>query len=508
MELKENDCEYQKFKEKKDSITLTINKEEEYYLLKIFPSKDNLSIIFKLEKEKIKTYYYFGKFYFKEFQQINKNFNSNNNIINIFSSLKEITNNYICSLEKNSLKIKVIFKKNKFELINDIFILKKKIVNQNILNLQLSNEIQENKSNIKILKKQIDNLYIIIQNKNKLIDKLNNKLLKIINSLNNINSKNIGRDNSNNIQNINNYKKNNIIESSKKKEIKQKTKNIFKEENELLKQNKEEKKINKSHLNQEGSIFCLGNIAVLKNKRVYEALIIFNIITILIIIYLVYSFYYLKEEIRKGNIYMKKIAFLNRFNKSYLNEFEKNHDNIIDFQLKDNNEDNPNIKKKNNQDNNEISLLTSEKERTYFRKHIREKIFYKIKDIDLELKYNSKEPNKFRDIYNNYKNISEILLLMRTKNGTRFGLFTKNFLIRDKDSGDNIKNNEYGAYVFNNNQINEIDFGEFFEKYQENLHDIYDYFSNEKKNIKNKYYNASIGKYGDIDEFEIYLVKY
>ena len=97
---------------------------------------------------------------------------------------------------------------------------------------------------------------------------------------------------------------------------------------------------------------------------------------------------------------------------------------------------------------------------------------------------------------------------MRTKNGTRFGLFTKNFLIRDKDSGDNIKNNEYGAYVFNNNQINEIDFGEFFEKYQENLHDIYDYFSNEKKNIKNKYYNASIGKYGDIDEFEIYLVKY
>ena len=522
MDLKENDCEYKEIEESKDLIKLPIIKEAENYLLKIFPSKDNLSIIFKLEKEKIKTYYYFGKFYFSQLQQINKKFNSDNSIINTFLSLKEITKNYICSLEKNSLIIKVLFKKNKYDSNNIIFLLKKKIVNQNILNLQLSNDILENKSKIKILKKQIDKLDKIIQNKNKLIDKLNNRVIKILNTSNDINSKFIERENLDNIKNISKNIKNKS-ENSKEKENKQKDENIYKKENELLKQNKEGKKnkeykINiykKSNINKEGSIFCLGNIAVLKNKKVYEILISFNIITVLIIIYLYYSFYDLKEEIRNGNSIMKKIAILNGFDESYLNEFGGIRDNVIDFSLKDNDEDNSNINKKISdtlnksfQENKEISLFTNENEIRYFRKHIRKKIYYRIKGIDLELKYNSIKPYKFRDIYNHYRDISEILVLMRAKNGRRYGLFINNILIRDKYSGDNDKNNDYVAYIFNNSQINEIDLGEFFNDHQKYIQNIYDYLSNERKNIKNKYYNVSVDKFGDIEAFEIYQVKY
>ena len=45
--------------ETKNLLKLPIKHDNIKYLLKIIPSKDNISLIFKLEKEKIQTYYYY-----------------------------------------------------------------------------------------------------------------------------------------------------------------------------------------------------------------------------------------------------------------------------------------------------------------------------------------------------------------------------------------------------------------------------------------------------------------
>ena len=62
MDILENDHELKKEEENKDLLKLLINFEEEKYLLKIFPSKDNISLIFKLEKERVETFYFYAKF--------------------------------------------------------------------------------------------------------------------------------------------------------------------------------------------------------------------------------------------------------------------------------------------------------------------------------------------------------------------------------------------------------------------------------------------------------------
>ena len=41
-----------------DIIKISLNLNEEKYLLKIYPSKDNMFIIFHLQNEKVLTYYY------------------------------------------------------------------------------------------------------------------------------------------------------------------------------------------------------------------------------------------------------------------------------------------------------------------------------------------------------------------------------------------------------------------------------------------------------------------
>ena len=50
MDIIENENEQNEILESKDLLKININYEDEKYLLKIFPSKDNISIIFKLEK--------------------------------------------------------------------------------------------------------------------------------------------------------------------------------------------------------------------------------------------------------------------------------------------------------------------------------------------------------------------------------------------------------------------------------------------------------------------------
>ena len=161
---KEKDYDIKEEEEGKDIIKTPVQYEKDHYLLKIFPSKDNISLIFKLEKEKVQTYYYYAKFQINDFKNINKKFNADTHIINVFLRLKDITKNYECSLEKKILKMNLSFiKKNNENL--GIFTVKKKNVRQNRINLKLVEQIQENKSKLKLIKRQLAKLDKNIQNK-------------------------------------------------------------------------------------------------------------------------------------------------------------------------------------------------------------------------------------------------------------------------------------------------------------------------------------------------------
>ena len=50
MDLKKNNHDLKEKEEHKNLLKIALNLENEKYLLKIFPSKDNISIILKLEK--------------------------------------------------------------------------------------------------------------------------------------------------------------------------------------------------------------------------------------------------------------------------------------------------------------------------------------------------------------------------------------------------------------------------------------------------------------------------
>jgi DNA gyrase/topoisomerase IV subunit A len=60
--------------ETKNLLKLPIKHDNIKYLLKIIPSKDNISLIFKLEKEKIQTYYYYAKYDLDDFTKLDNNY--------------------------------------------------------------------------------------------------------------------------------------------------------------------------------------------------------------------------------------------------------------------------------------------------------------------------------------------------------------------------------------------------------------------------------------------------
>ena len=367
MEGKDLTC----IKESKDLLELKIENDNIKFLLKIFPSKDNISLIFKLEKEKIQTYYYYAKYDLDDFKQISKKFDKEINIKNVYYRMKDIIINQICKLEKNGLSYKIHFIKKSKET-TAVFTLRKKIVAQERLNDLLLVQIQNDKNIIKNLKKQIAKLDKNIQNKNDIIDRINNNLNNITDVVNNLNTKIIEAEN------------NTKITPSKENddEIK-KTYPINKEENELLKknlitqekkqpeiiddtvgkryisnnrkkknkqkngkngnnQNKDEN--NKNKTKNEDTFLCFDN-DVYKNKKAYEFLIIFNFICILIVMYLLCSIYALKSNLAfdkiKDQDLMKKVTLLSLLDDGSEEEIGGIRDNIVDFNLKnDDNEQN------------------------------------------------------------------------------------------------------------------------------------------------------------------------
>ena len=552
MEGKDLTC----IKESKDLLELKIENDNIKFLLKIFPSKDNISLIFKLEKEKIQTYYYYAKYDLDDFKQISKKFDKEINIKSVYYRMKDIIINQICKLEKNGLSYKVHFIKKSKET-TAVFTLRKKIVAQERLNDLLLVQIQNDKNIIKNLKKQIAKLDKNIQNKNDIIDRINNNLNNITDVVNNLNTKIIEAEN------------NTKITPSKENddEIK-KTYPINKEENELLKKNlitqekkqpeiiddtvgkryvsnnrkkKNKQKNGKNGNNQnkdennknitknEDTFLCFDN-DVYKNKKAYEFLIIFNFICILIVMYLLCSIYALKSNLAfdkiKDQDLMKKVTLLSLLDDGSEEEIGGIRDNIVDFNLKnddnDNSADNSNNNNKNNErplrikyikaklrDNKEISLLKDEKDKRFFKKDIRKKIHKRVRDVKFELKYNSEEEYKYHNFYNNYRDMNEILLLLSNKKGKKFGIFSNNIIFYQKNQ-DN-RDCSYSGYIYKNDRYYDMNYKEFMQSYGAYIQNILNFLKNEHLRIKKKSYSSSFGSrqlLEDVDMFEIYEIKY
>ena len=552
--MEDNDNELkQKVEESKDLLKLPIVLCEKQYLLKIFPSKDNIFLIFKLEKEKRETFYYYAKFDLNYFKQINKRFTNDNNIYNVFIHLKFMIKDYVYTLEKNKMIMNIIFQKSNSEF---SFSLRKKIVSQNRLNFELVGEIQENKAKIKLLKKQIAKLDKTIQNKNNILDSINNTLSQMKNDVDKIN---LNQSNSNIENNDSDTKKKNNAKksSSPSKEnnedinIEKDSNKVSKKENEILKRNltlmkkyqqselelegkryisNNKKKKNKNqfkkikHLYQKeeppnhgeddsDTIFCFENVDIFQNKKIYETLILFNVITVSIIIYLIFCILSLRSDLSSDQTreqLIKKFELLSLLSENQDNDMDGIRENIVDFQLKNDNNlytNNKRIHSENikNIDFQEITLLTEEKEKRYLKKHIRRRMPYRVKDLQLQLKYTSSQARRYKSIYSIFRDISENLILFKTKNNKKFGLFCKNIFNFEQFA---ILNNKYSGYVYNDNgEIKELNLTHFFEKYGMYIQRIYNFLININSNGSNRYNITSQKLLGNIDIFEIYDIK-
>ena len=400
------------------------------------------------------------------------------------------------------------------------------------MNFELVEEIQENKAKIKLLKKQIAKLDKTIQNKNNIIDSINNSLSQIKTAVDkiNLNQNNIENNDSDTKKNKNTKKSSSPSkENSEDINLEKNSNNVSQKENEILKKNltlmknykksevelegkrfisNNKKKKNKNqfkkikHLFQKeeapkheeddsDTIFCFENVDVFQNKKIYETLIIFNVITVFIIIYLISCIHSLRSNLSSDQIreqeLIKKFEFL-----SLLNDYQDNDDmdgireNIVDFQLK--NDYNSNTDNK-------------EKEKRYLKKHIRRKMPYRVKDLQLQLKYSSSQAKRYKNIYSIFRDISENLILFKTKGGRKFGIFCKNIFNFEQFAN---LNNKYSGYVYNDNgEIKEYNLPHFFEKYGKYIQSIYNFLININSNGN----NASPKLLGNIDIFEIYDVK-
>ena len=169
-----------------DMVQFCINIDNENYLIKIYPSKDNITIIFKIEKEKIKTYYYYEKFDLRDFKKKNKIFINDENIKEVFITLKDIIDKSSKTLDKSLYKTIIKFSKEN-EFVID-FTLRKKIVSQNRLNSILINQIEDNNNGNDLLTKHMEKLDTAIEKQKNIIENINNNIININNNLKNLKS--------------------------------------------------------------------------------------------------------------------------------------------------------------------------------------------------------------------------------------------------------------------------------------------------------------------------------
>ena len=530
----------QEFKEKARNmmkIPLTLDKTK--YVLKLYLSEEKNSIIFKLEQERILTHFYFEKFFLHDFRQRSRIFIIDYSITQILSHVKKLLTKSEIVLEKKDKNNMIITIKNELDKYSFYFEVKKIILAQNQLNPRLVEQMQENKAIVKYLQKQIIKLNKIVQEKNDLINYYNinktniNKTINEyninINNINNINAinnkKEKEKDEEKNI-NLNQNKKTEKKEEERPKENKETSSvnncnNTNNNNKEIEKQNKEledkryisnnrkkknkkkNKKIklsygdnqNKNQNNtkpEDNTIFCFENVEIIGNKKIFELLVVFNVIMILIILCLIGSIYSIKSNLDYEKVledeFMNKISYLNVINDYGDDDFNQKK-GIGDWDQSD-------------------FLFENEQQKMYFKEElISRENNNKIKDIDFILKYKSSIDGKnFATFFNNCKGIEENLLLIRNERAQKFALLSKNIVEvlrgnKKRDFQGIIKN--FVMYNFNRHDIFEYNFTRNFEEiYSAFIKTIFGFFTD------NGNFEGRLNFIGRIVEIEIYQLKY
>ena len=313
MEFRENEYDSKEILMTTDKIKIPHYYKNEKYLISIYISKDNININFKLEKEKIQTYYFFEKFDLRDLNQKSKLFLTYTNIKEIFVKLKEISNSYFIDLEIKGNKISIIFKNISTNAVIK-FALRKKIVSQKKINNLIEEQLGDNTSKLNIIKNQIIKTDKSINIKNDIINNIRTRITKINDTLNNIpiistnnnsiinsSTKNSSTNESNSENNSNHNNEdeyqetmndsNNINQTNQNQNQKPETNNNVnnnKNINNNTKKNDNNNKINDNNLD---TFFCFDKNDPAQNKKIIELLIILNVVTIVIVLYILSSVY-------------------------------------------------------------------------------------------------------------------------------------------------------------------------------------------------------------------------
>ena len=538
VDLIENFETEQELKEKaRNMIKIPINLEGIKYILKLYLSEEKNSIIFKLIKERTLMHFYFEKFFLHDFRQKSRIFMIDYTITQILAHIKKlIINSEILAKKKDEFNMIIIIKsleENKY-LLN--FELKKVLLAQNQLNLKLDEQIHENKSIIEFLNAQITKLTKIVQNKTDIIKNFNNNISTINKTINDINiitnniNNNINNNNNKKEEEEKNIKKEKIIEKIEKKEEKEdppqkivesppspkkeenndKNKNNNDTEdkryisnNRKKKNKKKNKKFfhgennNKNNQNnnksqEENSIFCFENVEIIGNKKIFELLVVFNVIMVLIILCLIGSIYSIKSNLEYEKIledeFMNKLSYLNVIN-------DYGEDDYI-----------PLMGSMGDWDPNEI-MFENEQQKAYFKDEIISRENKKIKDVEFILKHKSSRDGKNIDtFFKNCKGVEDNLLLIRNEKGQKFALLSKNLI--DVLKGNKVKESQvkknFIMYNFNKHDIFEYNFSRNFEEiYSSFIKNIFNFF-----NDKVEFEDNRLKFVGRIVEIEIYEVKF
>ena len=543
------ETEQEKKEKAKNMIKIELNLDKNKYILKLYLSEEKNSIIFKLEQEKTITYFYFEKYFLHDFHQKSRIFMLYYTITQILSNFKKILAKSEINLEQkddNTINIIIRNKKEELEKYLLIFEVKKIILAQNQLNPKLVEQMQENQTIIEKLQNRITKLSKILQEKTDLINFCNTNITNINKTINEININNIN--NINNNLNFNNNKKEKEEEKNvsintnkneekkeekrdeKEKEDNNKTKNKEnisppkninnnkekekankeieekryisnnrkkknKKKNKKLKffyadnQNKNNQNNNKSQ--EENSIFCFENVEVVGNKKIFELLVVFNVIMILIILCLIGSIYSIKSNLEYEKVledeFMNKLSYLNVLN-DYGEDDYAQRMGMGDW------------------DQSEF-LFENDQQKAYFKEEIISRENNKIKDIDFILKYkSSRDGRDIETFYNNCKGVEDNLLLIRNERSQKFAILSKNIVEvlhgnKIKESQKNKKN--FVMYNFNKHDIFEYNFTKNFKEIFNSLIKMIFGFFNEKGEFEDNQYFI-----GRILEIEIYELKY
>jgi hypothetical protein len=166
-------------------------------------------------------------------------------------------------------------------------------------------------------------------------------------------------------------------------------------------------------------------------------------------------------------------------------------------------------------------FLIENKTEYFFRSHLlkRTRKKYKFDDIKFLLKFKSKSDDK-STLYNKCRAISENLIILNSKEGQRIGFFSKNIIELENNKSQELffNDDDFVGFMFYHNEIKEMNTKEYRDLYNIFISIIEDLFTflniqsyliqSEDKNVLEQVTNFRKKYFKEIDEFEIYQIKY